>query len=33
MQKKAFRAAFPHTIPIFAGSIEFVTVNMLMGGI
>lgn len=64
MQKKAFRAAFPHTIPIFAGfwflgltygiymnvsgfsfwypmlmsltifagSVEFVTVNMLMGG-
>lgn len=64
MLKKAFRAAFPHTIPIFAGfwflgltygiymnvsgfsfwypmlmsltifagSVEFVTVNMLMGG-
>ena len=29
--KKAFAAAFPYTIPIFAGSIEFVTVHMLLG--
>lgn len=29
--RKAFRSAFPYTIPIFAGSVEFVAVNMLMG--
>lgn len=27
----ALKAAFPHTIPIFAGSVEFVAVNMLLG--
>lgn len=28
---KALKAAFPHTIPIFAGSMEFITTNMLLG--
>lgn len=27
----AFKAAFPYTLPIFAGSVEFITVNMLLG--
>ena len=27
----AFRTAFPYTLPIFAGSMEFVTVSMLLG--
>lgn len=31
MKTKAFKAAFPYTIPIFAGSIEFVAVNLLLG--
>lgn len=29
--RKALKAAFPHTIPIFAGSVEFVAVDMLLG--
>ena len=29
--KQAFKAAFPHTVPIFAGSMEFITVNLLLG--
>ena len=28
---KAFKCAFPYTIPIFAGSVEFVAVNILLG--
>lgn len=28
--RKAFRFAFPYTIPIFAGSMEFVAVNLLL---
>lgn len=29
--KKAFFCAFPYTIPVFAGSVEFVAVTMLLG--
>lgn len=29
--QRAFHSTFPHTIPIFAGSVEFVVVNMLLG--
>ena len=31
ISKKALKAAFPYTIPIFAGSMEFVTVHLLLG--
>lgn len=27
----ALKTAFPYTIPIFAGSMEFVAVNLLLG--
>lgn len=27
--KRAFLVAFPHTLPLFAGSMEFVTVHLL----
>lgn len=31
MKRKAFKTALPYTVPIFAGSAEFVAVNLLLG--
>ncbi|MGN8849886.1 hypothetical protein [Bariatricus sp. HCP28S3_C2] len=31
MKRKAFKTALSYTVPIFAGSAEFVAVNLLLG--